>query len=333
MRPAIRRKAFTLIELLVVIAIIAILIALLLPAVQQAREAARRTQCKNNLHQLGLGLHNYHDTFNVMPPGVMNPGVNPACATAANNGAFVYLQDMGNLFIRNTPWSLYVLPYVDQGPLYNQINFSLPITRASRSGNPAYTDQGALFASTEVSVFRCPSDTPYFDPSTVAAGGPGNSHYAGTNRRRSSYWYPLINRLEDRCLTFRQDTSIDKALFGINGSGTITDCRDGSSSTFMLVETPFKKASTSFGPFWNGWVYTSHVEPIGFGINGRNPAWCPVNGVGTCTYAWGAGSEHRGGMHVLMVDGSAKFLSENADLQQVVRGLITISRGEVIGEF
>jgi prepilin-type N-terminal cleavage/methylation domain-containing protein/prepilin-type processing-associated H-X9-DG protein len=326
MRPAIRRKAFTLIELVVVIATIAILIAMLLPAVQQAREAARRTQCKNNLHQLGLGLHNYHDSFNVMPPGVMNPGVNPACATS-NPSAFGYV--VIPQLIRNTPWSLYVLPYIDQAPLYNQINFSLPMTRASRSGTGPSNDQGALFASTEVNLFRCPSDPPYADPSNVA----GTAHYSGDNRRRASYWYPLINRLEDRCLTFRQDTSIDKALFGINGSGTITDCRDGTSSTFMLVETPFKKASTSFGPFWNGWVYTSHVEPIGFGINGRNPAWCPVNGVGTCTYAWGAGSEHRGGMHILMADGSAKFMSENVDLQLVVRGLITISRGEVIGEF
>ena len=99
-----RRSAFTLIELLVVIAIIAVLIALLLPAVQQAREAARRSQCKNNLKQYGLALHNYHDNYGCFPIG-----------SEANwsNGAFL-------------SWQSRILPYVDQSPIYNQINFSTP---------------------------------------------------------------------------------------------------------------------------------------------------------------------------------------------------------------
>src|SRR5262245_12344660 len=99
-------RAFTLIELLVVIAIIAVLIALLLPAVQQAREAARRSQCKNNLKQLGLGIHNYHDAFNRLPLNRMT----------GRNGIPSVFGSIG--------WIAMTLPYIDQAPLYNTINFS-----------------------------------------------------------------------------------------------------------------------------------------------------------------------------------------------------------------
>ncbi|MEQ9070724.1 MAG: DUF1559 domain-containing protein, partial [Gimesia chilikensis] len=107
-----RPRGFTLIELLVVIAIIAILIALLLPAVQQAREAARRTSCKNNLKQLGLGLHNYHDTHGCYPPGyIYRPGA------SGNQLGF--------------GWVAMILPMIDQANLYNEFNFNLPIFDAA----------------------------------------------------------------------------------------------------------------------------------------------------------------------------------------------------------
>src|SRR5579859_1475499 len=98
------RRAFTLIEVLVVIAIIAVLVDLLLPAVQQAREAARRSQCKNNLKQYGLALHNYHEAYKMFPPGGD-------------------AQSWGNSNWLN--WQAKILPFIDQGPLYNQINFSM----------------------------------------------------------------------------------------------------------------------------------------------------------------------------------------------------------------
>src|SRR6266704_1989361 len=130
------RKGFTLIELLVVIAIIAILIALLLPAVQQAREAARRSQCKNNLKQMGLALHNYHEVANTFPYAYM---VNPAN------------------FDSNS-WGVMVLPYLDQSPLYNQFNCSVPaINEAAAFGFPAaVAQQNIAVISTSLPVFRCP---------------------------------------------------------------------------------------------------------------------------------------------------------------------------------
>lgn len=108
-RRSAMRRGFTLIELLVVIAIIAVLIALLLPAVQQAREAARRTQCKNNLKQIGLALHNYHDAHDCFPPGQIRGW----------NGSF----DSGNGFA----WGALILPFMDQANLYNLLNPSIPI--------------------------------------------------------------------------------------------------------------------------------------------------------------------------------------------------------------
>jgi prepilin-type N-terminal cleavage/methylation domain-containing protein len=122
-----QRRGFTLIELLVVIAIIAVLIALLLPAVQQAREAARRSSCKNNLKQFGLALHNYHEIYNVFPPGAINPGVHSDATRAP------YSVDCATE-CRNITGYLLLLPQLDQQPLYDQINFSLPLGQAQRSG-------------------------------------------------------------------------------------------------------------------------------------------------------------------------------------------------------
>ena len=138
-----RRRAFTLIELLVVIAIIAVLIALLLPAVQQAREAARRTQCRNNLKQMGLALHNYHDVHNGFPPGIVSRLANAAWVMPAGacNAA---PDDLG------AGWSFFarMLPYLEQGNFHSTIDFDLPLTDPVNAGGRRKV----------VSSFRCPSD-------------------------------------------------------------------------------------------------------------------------------------------------------------------------------
>lgn len=150
MRVQGRRFGFTLIELLVVIAIIAILIALLLPAVQQAREAARRSQCKNNLKQIGLALHNYHDTHGAFPPsGIVGP--------LSNNN---YDPHSGKMF----SWVCMILPYVDQAPLYNQFDFDRSVL-----------DQPNEPQDTPLTVMICPSDV---------GGGGVFQHSTLTNNKR-----------------------------------------------------------------------------------------------------------------------------------------------------
>ncbi|HUQ71374.1 MAG TPA: DUF1559 domain-containing protein, partial [Planctomycetaceae bacterium] len=144
-----RRRGFTLIELLVVIAIIAILIALLLPAVQQAREAARRTQCRNNLKQLGLALHNYHDNFNIFPMGFSDV----VAGNAERNGS-------------GWAWSAMVLPYLDQAPLYNQFNFNVTPYNCVNCAAPITGNQALV--GTQLAAFSCPSDV---KPATAANNG------------------------------------------------------------------------------------------------------------------------------------------------------------------
>ena len=128
------RRGFTLIELLVVIAIIAVLIALLLPAVQQAREAARRTQCRNNMHQLGLAIHNYHDTHSCFPPGVV--------------------AGIGNYNLASC--LTMILPFVDETSLYNAYNFDL--TSRTCCG---HVQANSTVTLSRLGQYTCPSDVPY----------------------------------------------------------------------------------------------------------------------------------------------------------------------------
>lgn len=311
-----RRSAFTLIELLVVIAIIAILIALLLPAVQQAREAARRSQCKSNMKQLGAALHTYHDSFLQMPPGSVNPGV-----AASNNPSYAYAANCATQCINST-WALHILPNIDQGPLFKQLNFSLPFGSAQRSGTGPSVAAVATNASKmgRLPIFDCPSDV-ILDPVTIA----GTAHYAITNGYRSSYWFPAINRLEDRNVMYKGDQSQQKAMMGVNGGCVLTDIKDGTAQTMMLVETPFRKNSMpNYGPFWSAWNYTTGVE---FGQQINNKSGCG-GGVNGCPTAWGSGSPHIGGMHVLMADGSGKFYSQST-LFSITQALVTIRNKEV----
>lgn len=194
-RCASRRAGFTLIELLVVIAIIGVLVALLLPAVQQAREAARRAQCKNNLKQVGLALHNYHDVANRFPPESIW-AFTPIGSTTKQP--------------RNYSWIVMLLPYVDQAPLYNSINFSLPIW-----GQVDTT--GQTIVSRQLPVLTCPSD-----PGLGSAPqGMGWTNYSGAE---GYDWWP------------RGNDSLG-GMFTLNYSTMMSQIVDGTSNTIAVGET------------------------------------------------------------------------------------------------
>jgi prepilin-type processing-associated H-X9-DG protein len=133
--------------------------------------------------------------------------------------------------------------------------------------------------------------------------------------------------MEDINNTWMQEGTT-RGMFGINGAATLTDVKDGTSNTMMLSETPFKKNYVGYGPFWNGWNYTSGVV-FGQVINNKATP-CGVTQV--CPYAWGAGSAHPGGMHYARADGSVAWISENV-ANVIVQSLVTIGGAELLGEF
>ena len=328
------KRGFTLIELLVVIAIIAILIALLLPAVQQAREAARRTQCKNNLKQLGIALHNYHDVHRVFPPSRLNVGF---------HGGPVYATPRPARYKNATGWTL-LLPFIEQGNLYQQYDHNQAASWAygdygmyspgEVAGNP---DNNYAIVKTKIAGLLCPTDASnaYNYPSmdryySVSATNPGG---ARTNYDFNTWYgeyyyqgYSYVHLPQENRPIFHTDYSTDIAAI-----------RDGTSNTVAVTET--------IREVWNGvppaWGHAGHVQ-VGidlqwYGINvwvynNNDPAYLFMKKVGRLANWATAGSLHTGGCQALLADGSVRFLSENIDAGTRAN-LHYRADGNVIGEF
>lgn len=313
-RNKLNRAGFTLVELLVVIAIIGILVGLLLPAVQSAREAARRMSCGNNLKQMGLALHNYHDTHQKFPPGAIW-GVGKAPHTLPYHHT----------------WCVMILPFIEQQPLYDSINKNLPIW-----GQPA--------VSTQVATFRCPSDDAVrelSESSDIAV-----TNYAGSE---GYHWWPTAvvgnnapwNTYSDP-ITKTGDLS---GLFSVTKTRRFSDVKDGTSNVIVIAEKdgmgfgggPFNTSGTGerrvgTPVFCSAFVATAHA---GWGANEGGTVNCTdvdgntkSNGTWfrnhsfTPTYltAWGintewpgASSTHPSGLQATYADGSVSFLSETID--------------------
>jgi prepilin-type N-terminal cleavage/methylation domain-containing protein len=332
-----KRRGFTLIELLVVIAIIAVLVALLLPAVQQAREAARRSQCKNNLKQMGLALHNYHDALNTFP--------------------YSYMVNFSNLDLDS--WGTMILPYIDQGPLYNQYNCSVPpINEATALGFPAAVIASNIAViSTPLPVFSCPSTpggiTIYNGMLPANAGGPGIPPMNITwSAAQSDYCVPSGVRAtfaQIAYANFPGGVSGNRdGIMGFSRQGRIGDVRDGSSNTFMVAErtggsTIYLRGGIVAGSPWNqfgpanggGWGDFLNGEQwlegsLYDGTLGPGGGPCGINCTNLAGGSWY--SFHTGGCHFLMGDGAVRFVGENI-AQFTLAGLITRNKGEVIGQF
>jgi len=325
------RHGFTLIELLVVIAIIAILIALLLPAVQQAREAARRTQCRNNIKQLGLALHNYHDTHGVLPFAVANNGYSASGQIVTNHKGFVGL-----------------LPYFDQGPLYNQFNFNWATGIHNGGGgtlvggsDPAINTNLNL-SRTILPMLLCPSD----DGSQTEPWADTNYGCGVSGSARSSYQFSIRDQGWASFPSAIWDTEKDRygdagvrRMFGCNSRCRLTDVKDGTSNSVAISETTLEVDDGRTGV----WACASHVGygvdfgASGYGINNwLCCAWrSPPNQqsqVGRNGEHSSPGSRHDGGCHVLLGDGAVRFISQNIDTTTRDR-LARISDGQTVGEF
>ncbi|RMG33137.1 MAG: DUF1559 domain-containing protein, partial [Planctomycetota bacterium] len=308
-----RRRAFTLIELLVVIAIIAILIALLLPAVQQAREAARRSQCKNNLKQLGLALHNYHDVHKQFPPTVDVP-------LATGNWGQKYVGgSKGGYLVR-------LLPFVDQEPLFKLIKFDV---EGPGAGPEYQTFPGTSkrFTTQPIPVFMCPSD-----PSPDVRGNPNT-----TGRAKSNYALNMGNQSipskGGKCTTYPGNnfgtgpaghgstgdlTRISGIVSRWNWAARIRDITDGTANVFAAGEIlPRCGDHTRNGWFHFNALWVATTAPINFPINCEgDPAKYPTGGchdLDNWQTSQGFKSKHQGGAHFLMCDGAVRFVSENID--------------------
>jgi prepilin-type N-terminal cleavage/methylation domain-containing protein/prepilin-type processing-associated H-X9-DG protein len=334
-------RGFTLIELLVVIAIIAVLIALLLPAVQAAREAARRAQCTNNLKQIGLAMHNYVSSNNVLPPPKIRSG---SCTS-------VYAANTQGTIMNTTAFAM-ILGYIEQTALYNSYNFMQASSNDSWEASKGPTAlAGTAWVNTTVvgslvASYWCPSDQ---DPpiAVYAAQTNGYGPYSMQNARRSNYGCCTGQYTEYNCITpSTPSLPADRAMFYSDASTGFKDVTDGLSNTAMIGEKDHLTINWCasfwyFGPYWGSGTHTStHLvvwppTSVNAPRSLPNAPWGNTDGTQHCevyktgSYAWIMSSLHPGGVNLCMGDGSVRFV-KNTINPYTWYALQTIQMGEII---
>ncbi len=328
------KRGFTLIELLVVIAIIAILIALLLPAVQQAREAARRSTCKNNLKQIGLALHNYHDAHGMFPIG--GAGTREAAPRLS--------------------WQGRILPYVDQQPLFDQLDIDgkLPASSYSDAAHHGHVPWQILADGKEarahlLPIYMCPTD----DADEIW-GGSAQGNYGGsmgsqvtTSSNTNCQPYNVFAQNMSPGTNVAMGNTLNRfdlsGMFSRRGASVrIRDVRDGTSNTIHAGEVLTHCTTSDL----TGWIYSHSLN------NANVSTVAPINEFTTClrlrppritdpncanrgnwNYAYGFKSLHSGGAQFLLVDGSVRFISENIDHAGTYQALGGRADGNPVGDF
>ncbi len=314
-----KSRGFTLVELLVVITIIGILIALLLPAVQAAREAARRMQCANGFRQVGIAMHNYHAAHQSFPPGLLmgTTSTPAACGTPYDH------------YYAGFSWSAYILPYIEQQQVYDMIDF-LQLNNASGHGfsyfEPEHpTDPGKntrKAGETPIAAYLCPSDpqggelvrccswdSPNTDEDLRQTNMMGIADSQEFTCDGGGYW-PLQFRLADGMMAEREPCRI-------------ADVTDGTSNTLMIGEITGGGRGSHLSRFWISW----NIGDTANGING--PFTIPGGGTFGSHHATDPSSYHPGGCHFALADGSVHFLAETID-SVTLASLTTRATGEVI---
>jgi prepilin-type N-terminal cleavage/methylation domain-containing protein len=345
-----RREGFTLVELLVVIAIIGVLVALLLPAVQAAREAARRSSCSNNLKQLAIGCHNYHDVTNSFP---MNYGTTPGNAHGA---------DPPNTLHRSTSWMVQVLPFIEQKPLYDMIDFNFDVKLDPRNGgtvNNPNNPSNAFVARTVIPGYLCPSD------------GLNNKGRLGSRANRSGGgWEFAVNNYKGVCganwgsgnfatvtppanstaINFNvtqwsnnHNDGLDggngiffrggRADIGRHSATPMAAISDGTSNTLMIGECVPRWCTHTWWWWFNGTTATTAVP---LNVKAQHSNCQTGNRTADLNCAWGDWpnnysfmSQHPGGAQFSLADGSTRFISQTIDLT-IYRSLGTKANGEAV---
>lgn len=351
-----KSSGFTLVELLVVIAIIGVLVSLLLPAVQAAREAARRMQCSNNLKQIGLAIHNYHDTHKTLPSGYITDipvGTQPGTAAM-----------MSITQLSHWSWGALILPFIEQASLHAQLNVGsvpLHVNLATPAGRAALT--------TPLAAFVCPSDPgPALNNFNQAmADNPADANAAWYNRFVTSNGTDRIaiaksNYVMSACSSVSTTPPVwpqygpATGVGWLNSNCGLRDVIDGTSNTILVGERAFRFDNLNVGagnalgfsstvctPGTSAGIKAAGMCVLGLAYNGIN--WSANNRV---HQPRGFHSTHPGGAQFVFTDGSVQFLSENIDyngrtipgtlingawIDSTYERLIGKSDGQVVGQF
>ncbi|PQO44064.1 DUF1559 domain-containing protein [Blastopirellula marina] len=302
-----RRRGFTLVELLVVIAIIGVLIALLLPAVQQAREAARRISCTNNMKQIGLALHNYHDTHLRFPAGAYSGHVTCTASGKPMGGS---TSECNKVF---APWTVMILPYVEEGALYDNFDFKRifpPFTDSCSSPNKKWQ-------KVPLTKYQCPSD-PLSDNDV-----PTLNYLACQGGGDPTVFEPILNAA---CSGSNSPTRVffTNGMFYNNSTTRFADVTDGLTNTFMVGEGMYhfllgshpnianRSTTWASGELANNPYGTPITQcAAGNSINSA-PQVATSHQLPEMSHTFG--SHHPGGCHFALGDASVHFASENMDL-------------------